>query len=329
MENPNWPELNSALSKRKMNMSEDRKYLYFSTADLTLPERKMNMSEDSPWISASSALRSKLRIARRGAMFEIREAMHGFLSETAAENGIPSDFAGGAFEKSVGRYNSVLDFSKPLGLLPGLEKISDEDVALPKYFSEQISSSQKFNVSFCADFSSYAKFYVRFLIFGKEKSRLAEYLDEPSSPYYSVFKLPPEPEKIARFIFALKTKTAPFVDCLFASKIIPWDELREKMQFEYARTMKILKVEAAGIGALLSELLEDFSEKGFVGRGLESFRVRYKIDDEKAAVAFVPRGFCDVAAFASAFRAFVQTGKAELDGIKFGIVPAPGTMLTL
>lgn len=299
MENPNWTELNSALSKRKMNMSED-----------------------SPWISASSALRSKRRIARRGAMFEIREAMHGFLSETAAENGIPSDFAGGAFEKSVGRYNSVLDFSKPLGLLPGLEKISDEDVALPKYFSEQISSSQKFDVSFCADFNSYAKFYVRFLIFGKEKSRLADFLDEPSSPYYSVFKLPPEPEKIARFIFALKTKTAPFVDCLFASKIIPWDELREKMQFEYARTMKILDVEAAGIGALLSELLEDFSEKGFVGRGLESFRVRYKIDDEKTAVAFVPRGFCDVAAFASAFRAFVQTGKAELDGIKFGIVPA-------
>lgn len=299
MENPNWTELNSALSKRKMNMSED-----------------------SPWIYASSDLRSKLRIARRGALFEIREAMHGFLSETAAENGIPSDFAGGAFEKSVGRYNSVLDFSKPLGLLPGLEKISDEDVALPKYFSEQISSSQKFNVSFCADFNSYAKFYVRFLIFGKEKSRLADFLDEPSSPYYSVFKLPPEPEKIARFIFALKTKTAPFVDCLFASKIIPWDELRKKMQFEYARTMKILDVEAAGIGALLSELLEDFSEKGFVGRGLESFRVRYKIDDEKTAVAFVPRGFCDVAAFASAFRAFVQTGKAELDGIKFGIVPA-------
>ncbi|MBQ5536688.1 MAG: hypothetical protein IIU02_02055, partial [Treponema sp.] len=158
------------------------------------------MSEDSPWISASSALRSKRRIARRGAMFEIREAMHGFLSETAAENGIPSDFAGGAFEKSVGRYNSVLGFSKPLGLLPGLEKISDEDVALPNYFSEQISSSQKFDVSFCADFSSYAKFYVRFLIFGKEKSRLADFLDEPSSPYYSVFKLPPEPEKIARFI---------------------------------------------------------------------------------------------------------------------------------
>ena len=329
MENPNWTELNSALSKRKMNMSEDRKYLYFSTADLTLPERKMNMSEDSPWISASSALRSKRRIARRGAMFEIREAMHGFLSETAAENGIPSDFAGGAFEKSVGRYNSVLDFFFLFVLLPGLEKISDEDVALPNYFSEQISSSQKFDVSFCADFSSYAKFYVRFLIFGKEKSRLAEYLDEPSSPYYSVFKLPPEPEKIARFIFALKTKTAPFVDCLFASKIIPWDELRKKMQFEYARTMKILDVEAAGIGALLSELLDDFSEKGFVGRGLESFRVRYKIDDEKAAVAFVPRGFCDVAAFASAFRAFVQTGKAELDGIKFGIVSAPGTMLTL
>ena len=287
------------------------------------------MSEDRPWRPATRDLASKFRIAGRGARFEIREAMHGFLSETAAENGIPSDYAGGFFEKSVERYNSILDFSEPLGLLHGLEKISVEDVALPKSFSGQIAFSQKFDISFRADFDSYAKFYVRFLVFGKEKFRLADFLDEPSSPYYSVFHLPPEPEKIARLLSALKAKTAPFVDCLFASKIIPWDELREKMQIEHAKTLKIIDVEAAGIEGLLSESIEDFSEKGLVGRGLESFRVRYKIDDEKAAVALVPRGYCDVVAFASAFRAFVETGKAELDGIKFGIAHPMETVLTL
>ena len=117
----------------------------------------------------------------------------------------------------------------------------------------------------------------------------------------------------------LKTKNAPFVDEFFESKIKPWDEQREKMIFEHSKTMKILEIEAAGIEALISEAFEDLPKRYRVSKGFESFRVRYALDEKRNAVAFVPRGFDDIASFASAFRKFVEKGEATLDGIEFRI----------
>ena len=282
--------------------------------------------EKKRWRSADCDFRINLRRTRRKKHGEIRKEMLDFLEKIGKENGIQPEYFGGFFyEKCAERYNSVLDFSNSLGLNLSLKKITEEELnagsRFGKIFSEKIISTDKFEIEFHAVFNSQAKFCIKFSIFGKEESTLAEYLETGgrSTPYHCEFVFPPEPEKIAHFMLALKTKTAPFVDEFLESKIKPWDEQREKMIFEHSKTMKILEIEAAGIEALISESFEDLPKRYRVSKGFESFRVRYALDEKRNAVAIVPRGFDDIAAFASAFRKFVEKGESTLDGIEFRI----------
>ena len=146
----------------------------------------------------------------------------------------------------------------------------------------------------------------------------------PMYCYRFFFPLPP-PEKVASALDCLVRE----MDSIFR----PFFSERERLlllvkeiSLEYAKKLKIIEIEDAGIRAVAKKIASDFGKKCRVECGIDEFRVCSLLDSGKLAVALVPRGFSDFVLFSEKFNEFILTGKSGLDGGEFGIVEKEGEL---
>lgn len=140
----------------------------------------------------------------------------------------------------------------------------------------------------------------------------------PMYCYRVFFPLPP-PEKVASALDCLVREMDSIFQPFFSEReslLLPMKEI----SLEYAKKLKIIEIEDAGIRAVAKKIASDFGKKCRVECGIDEFRICIPNENGKIAVALVPRSFSDFVEFSEKFKEFILTGKSEPGGAEFGIV---------